>query len=311
MGPGKGNAMRRSSWVVGARWSGRLAMCVGFVVSGCGPESEVQPVDTEAEEPEIDFIQEAVWSPNGDRLLAAWHQKGRYRLYGVLGPDTTGSALEPGSGLRLSAGPDLWPTWSSDGSWVAFSSTRDGQSEIYRMRPDGMQVERLTDDPAEDTDPAFSPDGLSLAFISDRTDGVPRLHIMDADGSNVRAVAGGPGTAHHGPAWSPDGTRLALQVTMEDGEYVYVATPAGGWGRVKLGTLPAWAPNGDDIYLTRNDSVLVARVSSGSLRFVLADGFAARPSPNGRWLAFVRGQWPTSALYVLDLETGVEQRLTR
>jgi len=286
-------------------------MCVGLVVSGCGPESEVQPVDTETEQPEIDFIQEAVWSPNGDRLLAAWHQKGRYRLYGVLGPDTTGSALEPGSGLRLSAGPDLSPTWSSDGSWVAFSSTRDGQSEIYRMRPDGMQVERLTDDPAEDADPAFSPDGLSLAFISDRTDGVPRLHIMDADGSNVRAVAGGPGTEHHGPAWSPDGTRLALQVTMEDGEYVYVATPAGGWGRVKPGTLPAWAPNGDDIYLTRNDSVLVARVSSGSLRFVLADGFAARPSPNGRWLAFVRGQWPTSALYVLDLETGVEQRLTR
>ncbi|MCH7532873.1 MAG: PD40 domain-containing protein [Gemmatimonadetes bacterium] len=303
--------MRRSSYVAGPRWIGPLATCVGLVVSGCGGESEIQPAQTEPEGPEVDFIQEAVWSPSGDRLLAAWHQGGRYRLYGVLGPDTTGSALEPGSGLRVSDGPDLWPTWSRDGLWVAFSSSRDGQSEIYRMRPDGMQVERLTDDPAEDAHPAFSPDGRSLAFISDRTDGAPRLHIMDADGSNVRVVGSGPGTGHHAPAWSPDGTRLAVQVTMEDGEYVYLATPAGGWGRVKAGTFPAWAPNGDDIYLTRNDSLLVTRASTGSIRLVLADGFAPRPSPDGRWLAFVRGEWPISALYVLDLETGVERRLTR
>ncbi len=311
IGPGKVNAMRRSSYVAGPRWIGPLVLCVCLVASGCGGESEMRPAQTEPEKLEVDFIQEAVWSPSGDRLLAAWHQGGRYRLYGVLGPDTTGSALEPGSGLRVSDGPDLWPTWSRDGLWVAFSSTRDGQSEIYRMRPDGMQVERLTDHLAEDADPAFSPDGQSLAFISDRTDGAPRLHIMDADGSNVRAVGNGPGTEHHGPAWSPDGTRLAVQITMEDGEYVYLATTAGGWGRVGAGTLPAWAPNGDDIYLTRNDSLLVARASTGSLRLVLTDGFAPRPSSDGRWLAFVRGEWPTSALYVLDLETGVERRLTR
>ena len=303
--------MHRSSYRVCRHWIGSLAIVAGLAVSACAPEADVQPAETEPEQPEVDFIQEAVWSPGGDRLVAAWHQRGQYRLYGVLGPDTTGSALEPGSGLRLSEGPDLWPTWSRDGSWVGFSSTRSGQSEVYRMRPDGMQVERLTDDPAEDTDPAFSPDGQSLAFISDRTDGAPRLHIMNADGSNVRIVPGGPGTEHRGPEWSPDGARLVLQVTTESGEYVYVATPAGGWGRVKAGAFPAWAPNGDDVYLTRNDSVLVSRVSTGSLRLVLADGFAARPSPDGRWLAFVRGKWPTSALYVLDLETGIEQRLTR
>jgi len=85
------------------------------------------------------------------------------------------------------------------------------------MRPDGMQVERLTDDPAEDTDPSFSPNGRTIAFVSDRTDGVPRLHMMDIDGQNVRAVPNPPGERHQRPDWSPDGTRLALQVTMEDG----------------------------------------------------------------------------------------------
>jgi len=296
------------------RHSSRLArlLCASLVTSSCIGEPDVRPSLAEPEESVVvDFIQGAVWSPNGDRLMAAWQQGERFRLYGVLGPDTTGSALEPGTGLPVSDGPDLAPTWSKDGLWVAFSSTRDGQSEIYRMRPDGMQVERLTDDPSEDAEPAFSPDGRRLAFISDRGDGAPRLYVMDADGSNVQAVSNAPGTEHRSPEWSPDGTRLAVQVTMEDGEYVYVANPAGGWGRVKAGTLPSWAPNGDDIYYTRNDSVLVTRSSTGSVRLVLSDGFAPRASPDGRWLAFLKGEWPTSALYVLDLETGLERRLTR
>jgi len=296
------------------RHSSSLArlLCASLIVSSCGGEPEVEPAPAEAVEPVlVDFIHEVVWSPNGDRLLAAWQKGNRSRLYGVLGPDTTGSALEPGTGLPVSGGPDLAPTWSNDGLWVAFSSTRDGQPEIYRMRPDGMQVERLTDDPAEDTEPAFSPNGRSLAFISDRTDGAPRLHVMDADGSNVRVVGNGPGMGHQSPEWSPDGTRLTVQVTMEDGEYVYVANPGGGWGRVKVGTLPAWAPNGDDLYYTRNDSVLVTRTSTGSVRLVSPDGFAPRPSPDGRWLAFLRGEWPISALYVLDMETGLERLLTR
>ena len=80
--------MHRSSYTVGRHWIGRLAMCVGLAVSGCAPEADVPPAETEPKQPEVDFIQEAVWSPGGDRLVAAWHQRGRYRLYGVLGPDT-------------------------------------------------------------------------------------------------------------------------------------------------------------------------------------------------------------------------------
>lgn len=303
--------MRRFCWTGGACRAVRLAMFAGLVAAGCAAEPEVPPAQAEPEAPEVDFIQEAVWSPAGDRLLVAWDQGGRVRLYGVHGPDTTDSAIEAGSGLPVSDGPDLGPSWSKNGLWVAFSSSRDGQGEIYRMRPDGMQVERLTDDPAEDTDPSFSPDGRTIAFVSDRTDGVPRLHLMDIDGENVRAVPNPPGERHQRPDWSPDGTRLALQVTMEDGDYVYLANPGGGWGRVKAGTFPAWASNGDDIYLTRNDSLLVMRTSSGSLRLLLPDGFAPRPSPDGRWVAFVRGAWPTSALYALRLDTGLEVRLTR
>ena len=169
--------MRRSESAAGPGWIGSLAMCVALVVSGCGSEAEIQPVPTEPEQPEVDFIQVAVWAPGGDRLLAAWHQGGRYRLYGVLGPDTTGSALEPGSGLRLSEGPDLWPTWSSDGSWVAFSSTRDGgydaaDFEIYLLdltaNGEPGQLLRLTHSPGPDLHVRFSPDGEWIVYTSFR-----------------------------------------------------------------------------------------------------------------------------------------------
>jgi Tol biopolymer transport system component len=290
--------------------------CAGILVLvfavACGgqPEAPVEEAEVEAEVV-VNFIHEGVWSPRGDRLMVTWDQGGRSRLFGVLAPDTFDTAQEPGSGLRVSDGPDSRASWSPAGDWVAFGSTRDGQGEIYRMRPDGMELVRLTNDPAHDTDPAYSPDGRRIAFISTRTDGAARLHIMDADGGNVSMVSSGPGIAHSSPEWEPGGRRLAVQVTMDDGEYIFVATPEGGWGRVKGGASPSWASNGDDIFLERNDSILVAGTSAGSLRFVLANGRAPRSSPDGRWLSFVRGTYPTSALFALDLVTGEEYPLTR
>ncbi len=128
--------------------------------------------------------------------------------------------------------------------------------------------------------------------MSTRTDGMARLHIMNADGSDVSFVGSALGIAHSNPGWAPDGSRLAVQVTMDDGEYIFLATPEGGWGRVKGGASPSWASNGDDIFFARNDSILLASTSSGSLGLVLPDGTAPRASPDGRWLSFVRGAYP-------------------
>src|SRR5674476_377998 len=70
----------------------------------------------------------------------------------------------------------------ADGTKIAFSSDRDGNNEIYIMDVDGTGQTRLTDNPATDGYPCFSPDGTKIAFMAYR-DGNNEIYIMDVDGT--------------------------------------------------------------------------------------------------------------------------------
>ncbi len=70
---------------------------------------------------------------------------------------------------------------------LLFVSERDGNPEVYLANADGSGVRRLTRNPAEDTRPAWSPDGRRIAFVSDR-DGSRQAYIMPADGGIPRQV---------------------------------------------------------------------------------------------------------------------------
>ena len=64
---------------------------------------------------------------------------------------------------------DYNPSFSPDGGWVVFTSTRNGSADIFRVRPTGDDLERLTDDAAFDDQGVISPDGRFLAFVSSRS----------------------------------------------------------------------------------------------------------------------------------------------
>ena len=88
------------------------------------------------------------------------------------------------------------PDWSPDGDGVAFASDRDGDYEVYTMKPDGSRVRRLTTNPASEDEPSWSPDGRTLAFTSDR-DPVKSsgfafdIYTMRADGGSADPADGG------------------------------------------------------------------------------------------------------------------------
>src|SRR5262249_46194546 len=77
---------------------------------------------------------------------------------------------------------DTRPSFSRDGTRIAFESDRDGNEEIYVMNADGTGQTRLTNNFVEDSDPSFSPDGARIAFESGR-DGNLEGCVMNADGT--------------------------------------------------------------------------------------------------------------------------------
>lgn len=93
---------------------------------------------------------------------------------------------------------------------IAFASSRSANEkpDIYLMNSDGSGLARLTDDPAGDTSPAWSPDRGQIAFVSDRS-GVNQLYVMEPDGSNQEVLTDQPAGAS-APARSPDGRRIAF-----------------------------------------------------------------------------------------------------
>lgn len=95
---------------------------------------------------------------------------------------------------------------------IVFASDREGtDNEIWRMRPDGSNPRRLTNNEGvNDNFPVWSPDGSQIAFLSNRDTSSQgfQIFVMDADGSHVRAVGPRKWPLMLWPEWSPDGSEI-------------------------------------------------------------------------------------------------------
>ncbi|HEU0225051.1 MAG TPA: hypothetical protein VFR29_06415 [Steroidobacteraceae bacterium] len=143
---------------------------------------------------------------------------------------------------------------------IAFTSSRDGNYEIYSVNADGTGLARLTDNDSYDGEPAWSPDGQRIAFVSGRDFDASgnlgvgsELYVMDTDGSNVERLTFSRSRAGR-PTWSPDGTRIAYE-SFSDGSANLWEVPAGGGTPTLLFSspgfdgLPAWSPDGTRLAL--------------------------------------------------------------
>lgn len=164
--------------------------------------------------------------------------------------------------------------WSPDGRHIAYSAqprapmgadgTRQDRepAQVRIMDADGSNTRSLTGGSSRNIRPAWSPDGSTIAFMSDRhakfdlsltgtDDGDLEIYLMDRNGSNVRRLTEGAATALT-PAWSPDGRRIAFQINRDGELHSYIMNADGSNQRrltngPRFDVRPAWSPDGEEM----------------------------------------------------------------
>jgi Tol biopolymer transport system component len=205
-----------------------------------------------------------VWSPNGKRIV---FQRDFDPVRGQVDFDILTMRANGADERNLTSSPgvqDFDPDWSPDGRRIAFASERDGDAEVYTMKPDGSRVRQLTfnDGPRQfDAEPSWSPDGRKIAFTSER-DAVPEtpfqveIYTMRANGNDQTRLTFDD-LSDFFPAWSPDGREIAFSsfrdVTPEtEGNADIFTMRADGSNQVNRTNNPAfdaapdWQPLDDD-----------------------------------------------------------------
>ncbi|MFT4929667.1 MAG: Tol biopolymer transport system component/imidazolonepropionase-like amidohydrolase [Phenylobacterium sp.] len=236
-------------------------------------------------------------------------------------------------------------TWSNldvspDGKTIIF----DMLGDLYSMPIKGGEAKALTSDMAWNFQPKFSPDGKTIAFISDRKGG-DNLWLMDADGTNLKQVSKEKHHLVHNPYWNPDGNTIVVKQNQMSGRSiaagsVWIYHKSGGKGievRERLHgkesqkniAEPAYSADGRYVFYsvdgTSGTSFEYNKNSVGSIfeirrwdlqtgeeeTIIKGAGGAARPTPShdGKQLAYIKRIGTTTALYVKNLKSGVETQV--
>jgi len=214
---------------------------------------------------------------------------------------------------------------SSLGRLIAFVSEQDGNSDIYVMRTDGSGVTNITNNPAFDGNPAWSPDGTKIAFESDRN-GNRDIFLMNPDGSGLTQLTYDPANDILGASpnpqsfgikapdvWSPD-SRYILFSNDRTGQWMLSVMNADGSGVTQLiqaNDLPSqaalWSPSGKQVaYISQTGNgwmQIMAVNMDGTNRRVIATGDPTKSNAawnSGRMIAWSQDE----QFFYYEYETG-------
>ncbi len=152
-------------------------------------------------------------SPNGEWVIFTNGNSGLW----LMRPDGRNPRV-------LTTRNDIDPTWSPDGSMIAFASSRSGARQLFIMNADGTDVQQVTDLNNMGGRNTWSPDGSQLAFYRGPR-GDRNIYIINIDGTGlVRLTNGGDNLA---PSWSPDGEWITFTSYRDGNNELYIMRPDG------------------------------------------------------------------------------------
>jgi len=231
----------------------------------------------------------------------------------------------------------------TEGTWMNLDISRDGKiiifdllGDIFTIPASGGEATQITSGMAWDMQPRFSPDGKEIAFTSDRAGG-DNIWIMNVDGSDARQLTDEAFRLLNNPAWSPDGQYIVARKhfterrSLGSGE-IWLYHVGGGKGlqltekpnHQKDVNDPAFSPDGRYVYFdqdtTPGEFFEYNKDSTGQIysvrrldretgdidSYIAGAGGAIKPtpSPDGKWVAFLRRNDFKTNLFLKNVESG-------
>jgi Tol biopolymer transport system component len=232
-----------------------------------------------------------------------------------------------GEPVMLSAHPsnDSKPTWSPDGSKIAFESIRDDVAnqkymDIYMMNSDGSQLTRLTNTDGWFTEPEWSPDGNYIALASHGPDSKNLdLFVLDTNNKELTRITDDPATERNA-SWSPDGSQIVYASNAGDTWNIFaVDVETGDTVQLTHGpdnnAQPDWSPDGEKIlFISKRDGDIEIYImdsdGANQHRLTTSPGQDTDPewSPDGNYFAYAHGDSKFGEIYISDL-TGSSREL--
>jgi serine/threonine protein kinase len=239
-------------------------------------------------------------------LAVMWWYRLELRLSFAPRPDPPGPVDRPLTRLTFDQGLQTDAAFSPDGRWIAYASDHGGNFDIWVQAVDGGQPRQLTRSPAPDTQPAWSPDGKSIVFRSERDPG-GLYRVSSEGGPETQLTSFG---VH--PVWSANGKQVLFRASTHAGGHTALHSVSADGGEPPHEVAQAFSRSGNWTWLAPHPD---GRVSAIGLHLKSGQGFytassggggvvASRPGKDGQWTQLAqtaqRFQWNAdgTALYL-------------